>query len=94
MKDKIQNITTRMACQPRADIESVRIPVLLWAEIGNSRIEEMREINLKIGRGWCHKLAFENSAEPMAKLIFDMEVKSGYEVITANASLDRQEEAR
>ena len=71
----------------------VRIPVLLWAEIGDQRIEETREITLQIGRGWCPKLAAERSIEPMAKLMADMEIKTGYVICDANAAGQGRREA-
>lgn len=66
--------------------ELTRIPVLLWAEIGEERIEVVKEISVSIGEGHCPILARKIFGNPMARALADITIKTGWEYCNPNAN--------
>lgn len=72
----------------------VRIPVLLWAEIGGERIEMIKDVTVSIGAGHCPILAREIFAKQMAKTLADLVIKTGWEFCNPNAIGEAQPPAK
>ena len=69
-----------------AEIESIPFPIKLWAEIDGERVEIIKDIQLKVGAGYCHRLAIELQGPAMGEWLLRNYVKTGWEPVTSKVA--------
>jgi hypothetical protein len=78
MKTQTDRLTT--CNQPLRDVsgsDSLRVPVTIWVEIGDERIERECSVTIPLPQGHCPKLAKSLMLKPIAQQLHGMMVKTG-----------------
>jgi hypothetical protein len=61
--------------------QTIQIPVILWAQIGNERFERTHNVSIDLPASYCPELAKSIFLEPNAKLLHGALVKTGYDIM-------------
>lgn len=64
------------------ETEPLDITFELWVNLFGKKLVERMTVRIYIGVGHCKELAREIQGPPIAKLLHEIHIKSGWEVIT------------